>query len=249
MKTPALSTSSPRAFTLIELLTVIAIIGILAAILIPVVGSVRESARGAACTSNVRQMMNAIHLYSHENNDKFPAPQDASRHEGPTADLPMGVNTWHAYIAPYAGYEAGVRRMYDAGITWRSNTAEATIFNCPTTVKEVVGMPNFSGARLNPHYSYGLNADVPQFAYGMGRRSGVNVSAGDLESPSRTMAILETSDWSATYGRESANGAGSAMIPHGNGMNVGFYDGSVERLSYERFIAIPANDVFWRGGY
>lgn len=44
------------AFTLIELLTVIAIIGILAAILIPVVGAVRESARNAQCVSNLRQI-------------------------------------------------------------------------------------------------------------------------------------------------------------------------------------------------
>jgi prepilin-type N-terminal cleavage/methylation domain-containing protein/prepilin-type processing-associated H-X9-DG protein len=43
------------AFTLIELLTVIAIIGILAAIIIPTVGRVRESARNAQCISNLRQ--------------------------------------------------------------------------------------------------------------------------------------------------------------------------------------------------
>jgi prepilin-type N-terminal cleavage/methylation domain-containing protein/prepilin-type processing-associated H-X9-DG protein len=43
------------AFTLIELLTVIAIIGILAAILIPVVGSVRATARAAVCSSSLRQ--------------------------------------------------------------------------------------------------------------------------------------------------------------------------------------------------
>ncbi len=59
-------------FTLIELLTVIAIIGILAAILIPVVASVRESARRANCTSNVRQIALSSLLYAAENDDRFP---------------------------------------------------------------------------------------------------------------------------------------------------------------------------------
>lgn len=49
--------SAPRqAFTLIELLTVIAIIGILAAIIIPTVGKVRDSAKKAQCVSNLKQI-------------------------------------------------------------------------------------------------------------------------------------------------------------------------------------------------
>jgi prepilin-type N-terminal cleavage/methylation domain-containing protein len=53
-----------RAFTLIELLVVIAIIAILAAILFPVFSRAREKARGAACTSNLKQMMTAYRMYS-----------------------------------------------------------------------------------------------------------------------------------------------------------------------------------------
>lgn len=64
------------AFTLIELLTVIAIIGILAAILIPVVGAGRERARRAACMSNLRQIGVAAHLYAMENDDRLPDLQN-----------------------------------------------------------------------------------------------------------------------------------------------------------------------------
>jgi len=60
------------AFTLIELLTVIAIIGILAAILIPVVGAARERAKVAVCQSNLRQVGVAVQMYAIDNNEYVP---------------------------------------------------------------------------------------------------------------------------------------------------------------------------------
>ena len=55
------------AFTLIELLTVIAIIGILAAIIIPTVGAVREKAKSVRCVSNLRQIGVGIRLFANDN--------------------------------------------------------------------------------------------------------------------------------------------------------------------------------------
>ncbi len=62
------------AFTLIELLTVIAIIGILAAILIPTVGAVRRKAAQAKAQSSLRQIGQAFYTYSQDNKGYFPKP-------------------------------------------------------------------------------------------------------------------------------------------------------------------------------
>lgn len=62
------------AFTLIELLTVIAIIGILAAIVIPTVGSVREKAQRAVDANNLREIAKATMIYAADNNDRLPDP-------------------------------------------------------------------------------------------------------------------------------------------------------------------------------
>ena len=61
-----------QAFTLVELLVVIAIIALLTAILLPVFGTVRGKARQASCISNLKQIGNAVRMYTQDYDGRFP---------------------------------------------------------------------------------------------------------------------------------------------------------------------------------
>ena len=61
---------------MVELLAVIAIIGILASILISVVGMLRQSAKRSTCISNERQILTAALLYASDNNGVLPRTYD-----------------------------------------------------------------------------------------------------------------------------------------------------------------------------
>jgi len=89
-----------KGFTLIEILVVIAIIAILAAILFPVFSRARAKARQATCASNLRQLGSAIEMYVGDYDELYPGAPNGNGGSG--AD---GGWTWYAAFGPPgAGY-------------------------------------------------------------------------------------------------------------------------------------------------
>ncbi|MCX6359144.1 MAG: prepilin-type N-terminal cleavage/methylation domain-containing protein [Armatimonadetes bacterium] len=121
---------SVRAFTLIELLTVIAIIAVLAAILFPMVGSLQEQARASSCMSQLHQVYVAAMVYREDEGGFPPAllgyveVQDAGA--GCTADptMPRGI--------PYggSGSPSPVGRVSN-GFLYPEQVKAASTFTCP----------------------------------------------------------------------------------------------------------------------
>ena len=87
------------AFTLVEVMVVVGIIGILVGLLLPAVNSAREAARRSQCQNNLMQLGIALHSYDsvHET-----LPPGAVSELDPVLDLPRGYGFgWMAQILPY----------------------------------------------------------------------------------------------------------------------------------------------------
>ena len=119
--------SRAQGVTLIELLVVFAIIGVLAAIILPVISSMEERANITQCASNLRQIGIAMSSYVADHSQRLPVPCN-------TEGRSLWQNGKYGYVAglgylQYYGYFAGIPNVALLG------SVRSPIFHCPTQTK------------------------------------------------------------------------------------------------------------------
>ena len=251
------------AFTLVELLVVIATMALLVAILVPSLQNSRRQAKAVLCSSNIKQLFFGLAMYETEN-ESFPHAFDRPPHGSP----PPGG---------YAGYI-----QYDRTGWWWFNYIEG-FFNKADSRKTVLRCPSkrLRNPRLKNNIlcgNYGVNQSICKSSSGRESHSefiGSPLRSGHRSRVAETLLIVDSDYsminwWHATNAPPVSPGStieDTAYIPglrinkerdlwpgqerdaingrHPNkSVNVGFVDGHVNRTKADSLLVEKTADSY-----
>jgi prepilin-type processing-associated H-X9-DG protein/prepilin-type N-terminal cleavage/methylation domain-containing protein len=222
---------TPKGITLVEVLVVITIIVVLAALMTVGVSRVRSAARGATCTSNLRQIGAAILSHASDNNGQLPPLEDRTN----PGDGLKGI--WPQIIADGGHLPKAIN---SAG----KLSSGAGVWACPDCT---IVQPNYNG--------YGAAEGTVMKV----KRSSVpdsgSLRLGQIPNPERTWLVGDTanfpkdlkSGWYAIWANPKQwSNSHSPAARHSGKVNVCMVDGHVESLTMKELLAPEQNHTMIR---
>ena len=202
-----------KNFTLIELLIVIAIIGILTTILLPSITTAREKAKSTVCLSNLQQIGAAAFRWNQDNDNWSLAANWYSK-------------GWNASLYPYTGTDGEYTRNNFSGL-----------YHCPSLTRQLLqgtsAQSYGSGSYATHSWSSGYQSGKPTHNKVRG-----HMKIMEVNQPQRKALIMDHTIWHMSGWSLNLQGTANKDDPtrwHGkyNGLyaqaNILWYDGHVSR--------------------
>lgn len=246
-------------FTLVELLVVVAVVGVLAALLFPSLGRGRSLAKQTACLGLVRQWSMALQMYAMEQQDWMPR-------EGFHTNGIVGWNNWNQVRNPQAAdvwyntltHYSGFRGAATYGdVTERAQFyGGRSGFLCPgVQIPEMARPPTFQIAL----FSVAMNSQLvephnaPATRFGLIPNPSTMVLFTDNRLEKEPLIVKEQS--TSALGQPAATANRFPCFRHGTGANLAFADGRaqwtlgvrvVETNGINRgWIRMPEDQIAW----
>jgi len=227
------------AFTLLELLVVIGIIGLVATLLVPALARAKAQAQSIRCTNNLRQRAIALQLYSEDNDSRYPF------WNGSVSEVPL---YWHDLLEHYGS------------LVWTNPAA-----HCPA----YRGIIDHARMSAFPRGSYAYNClgtsgtsfyTDPHSPRGLGWYpvSEAAVREWDVKAPSEMYALADarvypdpshpgSSTWTGlTWMNIGVSNPGEVqLLRHGRNYNVAFLDAHVWKVRRSDYVDAAKTGQNW----
>jgi len=238
---PGFVTLMKRAFSLVELLVVVSIIALLAAILFPVFSRVRENGRRAACQSNLKQIGYGLIQYSQDYDEVLIADwYGTDINVGPSDTLPPGSPLGVSY------------KWEDAAFPYVKNEQ---VFNCPSATGDAATPYHYYKTLTAPQPASQLGSYIIMHGYGANQPDKTPpvshpllndlVSLSRAATPSNTAWVLDgNGQFFCSVDTTTHTLAADLISPrHLDTVGVLFLDGHVKNIKQDVLNTPNANGI------
>ncbi len=220
-----------RAFTLIEVLVVVAIIALLVAVLIPSLSRARAQAKTVVCSTQIGQLMRAALMYKGDFRDRLPgtgvndAPFYGSYETGARNDWLTWSGTWTVVITSQnIGSTQFWKKVPRNGRLWRYYHDEK-LLKCPASENS------------NGKLSYSTPENVAMAMKGANGRNGLPPLMDSVKHPSFAIQFLDEDEENGINSYSVDDGFGEPDLfadRHLGRATVAFFDGHSEAQYFPR---------------